>query len=46
MSGIVTDRCPAYSSFFGAMGAASAMVFTGKLNFKTNKQFEFLGLNG
>lgn len=25
----VTDRCPAYSSFFGVMGATSAMVFTG-----------------
>jgi hypothetical protein len=23
------DQCPAYSSFFGAMGATSAMVFTG-----------------
>lgn len=26
----VTDRCPAYSSFFGVMGATSAMVLTGK----------------
>ena len=26
----VEDRCPAYSSFFGVMGAASAMIFTGK----------------
>jgi len=24
----VTDRCPAYSSFFGVMGATSAMVFS------------------
>jgi hypothetical protein len=29
---ITNDRCPAYSSFFGAMGATSAMVFTGKFN--------------
>lgn len=24
----VTDRCPAYSAFFGVMGATSAMVFS------------------
>lgn len=29
----VTDRCPAYSSFFGVMGATSAMVFSGILNY-------------
>lgn len=23
------DQCPAYSAFFGVMGATSAMVFTG-----------------
>ena len=26
-----TDYCPAYSPFFGAMGATAAMVFSGKL---------------
>ncbi len=30
MSLPVTDRCPAYSAFFGVMGATSAMVFSGK----------------
>ena len=29
MSVPTTDRCPAYASFFGVMGATSAMVFTG-----------------
>eukprot|EP00124_Ichthyophonus_hoferi_P003992 Ihof_evm1s392 gene=Ihof_evmTU1s392 len=28
MSGVIdTDKCPYYAPFFGAMGAASAMVF-------------------
>ena len=27
----LTDKCPAYSPFFGVMGATSAMVFTGNL---------------
>ena len=26
-----SDRCPAYSPFFGVVGATSAMVFTGIL---------------
>lgn len=30
MSG-VTEKCPAYSAFFGAMGATAAVVFSGKL---------------
>jgi hypothetical protein len=25
----VTEKCPAYSAFFGAMGATSAVVFSG-----------------
>ena len=32
------DQCPAYSSFFGAMGATSAIVFTGT----SNEHFVFL----
>lgn len=28
MSNPTTDRCPAYSAFFGVMGATSAMVFS------------------
>ena len=35
------DRCPAYSSFFGAMGATSAMVFTGYFILKKNKNYEY-----
>ncbi|CAF0873075.1 unnamed protein product [Adineta ricciae] len=32
----VTEKCPAYSPFFGAMGATAAVVFSGKLaNFLT-----------
>jgi len=26
----VTEKCPAYSAFFGAMGATAAVVFSGK----------------
>ena len=41
MSGLaVTDRCPAYSAFFGVMGATSAMVFSGK-SIKANNQILF-----
>ncbi len=29
MSNPTTDRCPAYSAFFGVMGATAAMVFSG-----------------
>jgi hypothetical protein len=25
----VTEKCPAYSAFFGAMGATAAVVFSG-----------------
>ena len=35
-----TERCPAYSPFFGVMGATSAMVFTGKF------QLDTVGLGG
>lgn len=28
---VVTEKCPAYSAFFGAMGATAAVVFSGKL---------------
>ena len=28
MSYVITDKCPAYSAFFGVMGATSAMVFS------------------
>ena len=27
-----SDYCPAYSPFFGAMGATAAMVFSGMLD--------------
>jgi hypothetical protein len=27
----VTEKCPAYSAFFGAMGATAAVVFSGML---------------
>ena len=30
MSSGVTNKCPAYSAFFGAMGATAAVVFSGK----------------
>ena len=29
----VTEKCPAYSAFFGAMGATAAVVFSGMLVF-------------
>ncbi len=29
----VTEKCPAYSAFFGAMGATAAVVFSGRLVF-------------
>lgn len=32
MSTGITDKCPAYSPFFGVMGATSAMVFTGRFH--------------
>lgn len=32
----VTEKCPAYSAFFGSMGATAAVVFSGKfINEKT-----------
>jgi hypothetical protein len=36
MSSSITDKCPAYSPFFGAMGATAAIVFTGKIEKKNN----------
>jgi len=33
MSNPTTDRCPAYSAFFGVMGATAAMVFSGTYRF-------------
>lgn len=34
MSSIATtDKCPAYSAFFGVMGATSAMIFSGGFYF-------------
>lgn len=32
---IDTDRCPYYAPFFGAMGAASAMIFAGEISTST-----------
>jgi hypothetical protein len=29
MTSTVTEKCPAYSAFFGAMGATAAVVFSG-----------------
>jgi len=31
MPSAVTEKCPAYSAFFGAMGATAAVVFSGML---------------
>ena len=31
------EQSPMYSPFFGVMGATSAMVFSGKFNFKIMK---------
>jgi hypothetical protein len=30
----VTEKCPAYSAFFGAMGATAAVVFSGMFIFE------------
>ena len=37
MPSAVTEKCPAYSAFFGAMGATAAVVFSGKMFFFLNR---------
>jgi V-type H+-transporting ATPase proteolipid subunit len=42
MPSAVTEKCPAYSAFFGAMGATAAVVFSGMSFINSPSTLSFL----